>query len=219
MPTEPDADRREAYRELDRDMMEKREFYRSRAEEYPFLEDVIHGRNSLDALALVLQEGFWKAFPRTVMILRYGGFLKEFTLPSMDKLMPFVEMVSDLSGRQTPKNVNYEQLLMQILCDTTDPYYGRKARERLKNFFLGIIGSAVMLDRSVHRSFMDILVQESPQLFKEEYARMNATDREYAEYTLSRMLGAGMLDMDEIELERIVWEAREQAGRDDDGAE
>lgn len=218
MPTEPDADRREAYRELDRDMMEKREFYRSRAEQYPVLEDVIHGRNNLDALALALQKGFWKTFPRTVMILRYGGFLKEFTLPSMDKLMPFVEMVSELSERQTTQSVNYEQLLMQILCDMTDPYYGRKARERLKNFFLGIIGSAVLLDRSVHRSFMDILVQESPQLFKEEYARMNATDREYAEYTLSRMLGAGLLDMDEIELERIVREAREQAGRDD-GAE
>lgn len=212
-------EQRELYSSRDRELIEKREFYWSQAEQYPMLEDVIRGRAKLSDRALELDNGFWKTLPRTVMILRYGGFLKKFTLPYVGKLMPFVEMVSDLSGERTAQNLGYEQQLMSLLCDIIDPY-SRKTRERLEHFFLSVVGSAVLLDKSIHRHFLDVLVQEKPELFKEEYSRMNADDREYAEYTLSRMLGAGILkDMDEIELERIIREARELKQSENDGTE
>lgn len=212
------------YKELDRNLVEKREFYRSQAEQYPVLEDVIRGRKSLGLLALglqvvVLKDGF-RALPDAIIILQYGALHTEyFTIPYPGELFPFVEMLSDLLKEQATGNIDYKHLLDDILAGEVNLFAQQQLRERLKYFFLSLIGSAVALDRNVHMSFMDILVQENPELFKEEYARMNATDREYAEYTLSRMLSAGLLEMDEIELERIIRETRAQAGRDDDGAE
>lgn len=216
--SEPSRKQRELYSSRDRELIEKREFYWSQAEHYPLLEDVIRGRAKFSSKVLGLQRELEMTLPRVVRIMGYSGFPKEpYSIPYTDALFPFVEMLSDLTGAS--RSVDYKKLLGNILTGRV-ALYSQKTWDQLKHFFLGLIGSAVVLDKSVRRHFLDVLVQENPEAFKEEYRRMNADDREYAEYTLSRMLGAGILkNVDEIELERIIWDAREQARGDDDDTE
>ena len=203
--SEPDGEQRELYSSRDRELLERREFYWSQAEHYPLLEDVIRGKTTLQDRASELLE---TTFPRVVRILQYSGFSKRpYALPTIPELFPFVNLLSALS--ETTRSVDCKQLLIDLVCGKGN-LFATYTKERLKRFSLSVTCSAILLDKSVRRSFPDMLVQ-NPAAFKKEYRRMNTDDREYAEYTLSRMLGAGILEVDGIELERIIWEAKEQA--------
>lgn len=199
----------EEYRMLDELYSKKRQFFEEWKARYPLLEDVINGKDSFTEHAKDIKRRSLKHVRKFVTDSRNGERL-------LQELKGFYVLITDLYFGPVPhmprpfSENQIEDVLMHRL-----PLWWPEFHETLDRLCL----DATNLDSELRRLYAPTLFYKAPELFRETYAKMKPDVQAYIERTLHRMLGAGMLKMDEIELERIIREARAQAGGDDDGAE
>lgn len=214
--SEPDTEKRELYRRRDEELIERRNFYVSHLKHYPLLDEVMRGRKKFADRLHELHREFTVMQPDLIeRILDGEGYHKLARAdPYMEKFTPFAEMVDALTEEVS---IAFDTgLLVDVLTGKVIPSKEKGMENRINNVFFNLAAYSGKLDRDVRRHFIDILLQENPEVFREEYRNMDEDKREYAEYTLFRMLGAGILKMDELELERIIFGARKQVRGDDD---
>ncbi len=154
----------EDYGRLEARFAEERQFFESRAERYPFLDDVMAGRTSFADREVEL----FAEYHRDAMAgLDFGGF---------------VDMVEELTGLQLNM---FDRMLIDtalLILDKKPEWY------RPEDMFKPIAEACAGLDRRIRRCYSLPLLRQPPEAFEELCSGMEPAELEHTRMKLFEQL-------------------------------
>ena len=158
----------EEYKRLDAEYAAEREFFEAKAEQYPFLKDVMASRKSFAEKEIELFAEYQRD-QTAIADLDFGSF---------------VGIIEDIAGIEL--NV-FDRMLMETFLLILDEKPGGYTAEGM---FKPIAEACAELDRRIRRCYSLAFLRQMPEAFEEECSTLEPAELEYARIKVFEQLDA-----------------------------